>query len=572
MVLPPLLGSVLLAAAAATAAVPVRTGEVWFHAPLFADGMILQRDAPIKIWGSSNNLDNVVTVFVLADDQRQTVLSNATAVTNHTTGVWTATLPVEGVPASPRTQLMATDTDGNTAVVNNVAWGDVLLCGGQSNMGYGMCGALSGTQTPTQAMAALPSALRYFFNHGSGPGGGAPDTACNGVHYSTPNGSWFTPGINTTNGRSNTGGASAVCMLTAAALWRHLGSGAVPVGAVESCQSATNVQPWTPAPGGGAGDGALWTEWMQPLVPFHWKAVLWDQGEADAKRTNSTWYRHEFPAMIQGWRSRFQQPSLPFVYVELCTEYGAAGFWEAQRAAVVRHSSTVGFATTTDIQRALHPPDKQDVTARLLLELRRVAYGDRSVVSRGPTVLSHSLSSQRRWQQQQQQQHQEEGGDLLPQQSSPRSPRSPRSGEGNGTLLTLKMSSAALVVRAGILVGCKQCIAQDWNADHSAPGRSCRPECSAVCTDAAGLSGAISTVNASNNATVPLPYRIDGAVITVDLSSARAAAAAAAVVGQQQQQQQQQQSIVVRINSDHATCFLYDRESQLPAVPVELPV
>jgi hypothetical protein len=127
------------------------------------------------------------------------------------------------------------------------------------------------------------------------------------------------------------------------------------------------------------------------------------------------------------------------------------------------------------------------------------------------------------------------------------------------------------VVRSGILVGCKQCIAQDWNADHSAPGRSCRPECSAVCTDAAGLSGAISTVNASNNATVPLPYRIDGAVITVDLSSARAAAAAAAVVGQQQQQQQQQ-SIVVRINSDHATCFLYDRESQLPAVPVELPV
>jgi hypothetical protein len=31
----------------------------------------------------------------------------------------------------------------------------------------------------------------------------------------------------------------------------------------------------------------------------------------------------------------------------------------------------VGFATTTDIQRELHPPDKQDVAARLLLELRR---------------------------------------------------------------------------------------------------------------------------------------------------------------------------------------------------------
>jgi hypothetical protein len=56
----------------------------------------------------------------------------------------------------------------------------------------------------------------------------------------TPNGSWFTPGL-AANSRSNTGGASAICMLTAASLYRHLGSGSVPVGAVESCQSATNV-------------------------------------------------------------------------------------------------------------------------------------------------------------------------------------------------------------------------------------------------------------------------------------------------------------------------------------------
>ena len=40
-------------------------------------------------------------------------------------------------------------------------------------------------------------------------------------------------------------------------------------------------------------------EWMKPLVPLVFKAVLWDQGEADAKRTNSSWYSHEFPAMIR---------------------------------------------------------------------------------------------------------------------------------------------------------------------------------------------------------------------------------------------------------------------------------
>lgn len=48
-----------------------------------------------------------------------------------------------------------------------------------------------------------------------------------------------------------------------------------------------------------------------------------------------------------------------------------------------------GFATTTDIQRALHPPDKQDVAARLLLEVQRVVYG-KGVVSRGPELLRSS--------------------------------------------------------------------------------------------------------------------------------------------------------------------------------------
>ena len=92
---------------------------------------------------------------------------------------------------------------------------------------------------------------------------------------------------------------------------------------------------------------------------------------------------------------------------------------------------------------------------------------------------------------------------------------------------------------------------------------------SEVCRDADGLSGAISTINASNNATVPLQYSIDGAVITVDLSptTTTTTTAAVAVVGQQPQREVE---VVVRINSDHTTCFLYDGESQLPAVPVEL--
>merc|ERR1712046_391743 len=45
---------------------------------------------------------------------------------------------------------------------------------------------------------------------------------------------------------------------------------------------------------------------------------------------------------------------------------------------------------TTDIQRALHPPDKQDVAKRMLLEVQRMAYG-MPVISRGPELVSHSV-------------------------------------------------------------------------------------------------------------------------------------------------------------------------------------
>ena len=89
--------------------------------------------------------------------------------------------------------------------------------------------------------------------------------------------------------------------------------------------------------------------------------------------------------MIQGWRRRFEQPGLPFVYVELCTEYGAPGFWEAQRAAA-QELPSVGFATTTDIQRALHPPVGSRPTATQLHTIWYLCYLRRFVGLLGLTL------------------------------------------------------------------------------------------------------------------------------------------------------------------------------------------
>ena len=109
---------------------------------------------------------------------------------------------------------------------------------------------------------------------------------------------------------------------------------------------------------------------------------------------NASWYRDAWPKMITGWREKLQQPELPFIYCELDGQmhdevpHDAFDFWEAQRAAATTLAH-VGYATTTDIQRGTHPSDKQDVAARMALEVRRLALGQ-GIVSRGPELRSIS--------------------------------------------------------------------------------------------------------------------------------------------------------------------------------------
>lgn len=91
-------------------------------------------------------------------------------------------------------------------------------------------------------------------------------------------------------------------------------------------------------------------------------------------------------------------------------------FWAAQRAASALPA--VGFATTTDIQRGTHPPDKQDVAVRMALEVRRVALGQ-NIVSRGPELLPVATS---------------------------------QGSNGAATELVLRFSNASLVSAGGILV------------------------------------------------------------------------------------------------------------------------
>jgi hypothetical protein len=285
-------------------------------AGLFGEGMILQRGDNTRVWGSGAKAGATVKVTVGGAAQSATAAAQAS-------GSWEVTLPSTAATAS--TTLTASDGTSNVTL-RDVAFGDVILCGGQSNMGFGMCGAQSATQSPSGALNSL-APLRMFFQSGSGPNGGTGETCAittidgkKGTSGPTPAFQWFA------SNATNSGGYSANCLLTAQRLHAALG-GQVPVGAVESCVGGTPVTDWTPSQTNATEGGVLWVQHMVPLLPMTFGMALWDQGEADAKRTNSSYYATEFPLMIRLWRKYFNSATapdpFPFVYVELCTEYGA---------------------------------------------------------------------------------------------------------------------------------------------------------------------------------------------------------------------------------------------------------
>lgn len=122
LTLAPLSHSALAQQATGAAAKP-------FLHPLFSENAVLQRDRAVPIWGWTQPKTKVVVQF---DGKRQTASAGLD-------GRWTVSLAphAAGGPHS----LSVTGAKGEAATRRNLLFGDVWLCGGQSNMAYDLFGA-----------------------------------------------------------------------------------------------------------------------------------------------------------------------------------------------------------------------------------------------------------------------------------------------------------------------------------------------------------------------------------------------------------------------------------------------
>ncbi len=135
----------------------------------------------------------------------------------------------------------------------------------------------------------------------------------------------------------------------------------------------------------------LYNAMIHPIEKLAIKGAIWYQGENNAGRAVE--YNQAMPLLINDWRKRWQQPAMPFYFVQLASFNAGNGNsnqgsnWaelrEAQSKAALLPNA--GMAVTIDIGDAkdIHPRNKQDVGIRLAALALQKTYGIKMVAS-GP--------------------------------------------------------------------------------------------------------------------------------------------------------------------------------------------
>jgi sialate O-acetylesterase len=141
----------------------------------------------------------------------------------------------------------------------------------------------------------------------------------------------------------------------------------------------------------------LYNGMIAPLVPYGIRGAIWYQGESNAG--NAYKYRTLFPTMIKDWRTKWNQPEMPFLFVQLANYMAAKpeptdDSWAELREAQLMTLSLpkTGMAVTIDIGNAsdIHPKNKQEVGNRLALAARSIVYKEHLIYS-GPIYQSYQI-------------------------------------------------------------------------------------------------------------------------------------------------------------------------------------
>jgi len=133
--------------------------------------------------------------------------------------------------------------------------------------------------------------------------------------------------------------------------------------------------------------GSIFNCRIAPVVPYAIRGAIWWQGEWNAA---DPLYHKELTTLIADWRGRWGQGEFPFLFVQLQREWRFSS--PRIREAFLKALSLprTGMAVTIDLPPSLHPREKDVVGHRLRLLADAVAYG-RDAVCSGPLYESMAV-------------------------------------------------------------------------------------------------------------------------------------------------------------------------------------
>jgi sialate O-acetylesterase len=362
--------------------------DVWLPG-ITSDHMVLQRDAPVRIFGKAQPGEAVSVLF-----RGQT----ARAVTDPL-GRWEVWLqPLTGGPADAMTiQGM------NSITISDVLVGDVWIGSGQSNMQWPVRQSdnpdaeIAAAKFPQIRLFSVPrktssvpledvdgrwvvcspesvkdfSAVLYFFGRQMHQDLRVPMGLIHSSWGGTPIASWL-------SGPSLVGNSRLEPFLR---FWQN----AILQYPVNMSRHEQALKTWEasgsqgPRPAAPFGPGhqheptTLYNAMIAPIVRYTIKGALWYQGETEAGRAQGHIYGEALMTLIQDWRRAFGQGDFPMYWVQLANYGNAAknGHWMRVQEGQVKATAlrNTGVAIINDIGNPtnIHPTNKQDVGRRLAL-------------------------------------------------------------------------------------------------------------------------------------------------------------------------------------------------------------
>jgi sialate O-acetylesterase len=349
----------------------------------FGDGMVLQQQTKVKIWGWTAKGRAVKLV--------PTWNNMPTACKADANGRWEAWLPT---PKGSFKTYSLSVSDGEATTIRNILVGEVWFASGQSNMEMPMNGFTSCPVTNSNQIVAEAGKYAGRFRFVTVPriASRTPrDTVpATWKDCSPKNARWF----------------SATAYFFGTNLVETLN---VPVGIINCSWGGSRVESWLPEdilkgyPDIDLSDEGIRKEveykrpllmyngMLHPLEGYTVKGFIWYQGESNVGHADT--YADRFGTMIQRWRTEWGQGDLPFYYVEIAPyNYGGHDGGALLREAQNKVQGTVphtGMACTNDLVfpyevNQIHPCSKAAVGHRLSYLALAETYGMEGVEARSP--------------------------------------------------------------------------------------------------------------------------------------------------------------------------------------------